>query len=58
MARESGGRGGSKALRREQDSRDKGIEELQRKNAKLIDDLARTNRDLVRTNRDLVLHQP
>ena len=54
MARESGGRGGSKALRREQDSRDKGIEELQRKNAKLIDDLARTNRDLARTNRDLV----
>ena len=52
MARESGGRGGSKALRREQDSRDKGIEELQRKNAKLIDDLARTNRDLVRTTRD------
>ena len=54
MARESGGRGGSKALRREQDSRDKGIEELQQKNAKLIDDLARTNRDLARTNRDLV----
>ena len=52
MARESGGRGGSKALRREQDSRDKGIEELQRKNAKLIDDLARTNGDLVRTTRD------
>ena len=52
MARESGGRGGSKAPRREQDSRDKGIEELQRKNAKLIDDLARTNRDLARTTRD------
>ena len=53
MAGESGGRVGSGAPRREQDSRDKRIEELQRENAKLIDDLDRTTRDLDRTTRDL-----
>ena len=53
MARESGRRGDSNVPRREQDSRDKCIEKLERENAKLIDDLARTNRDLARTNRDL-----
>ena len=47
MARESGGRDGSGAPRREQDSREKRIEELQRENAKLIHDLDRTTRDLV-----------
>ena len=53
MARESGGRDGSGAPPREQDSRDKRIEELQRENAKLSDDLDRTTRDLDRTTRDL-----
>jgi len=52
MAREGGGRDGSNAPRREQDARDKRIEELQRENAKLIDDLDRTTRDLDRTTRD------
>ena len=52
MARERGGRDGSGTPRREQDSRDKRIEELQRENAKLIDDLDRTTRDLDRTTRD------
>ncbi len=52
MARESGGRDGSGAPRREQDSREKRIEELQRENAKLIHDLDRTTRDLDRTTRD------
>ena len=52
MARESGGRDGSGASRREQDSRDKRIEELQRENAKLVRDLDRTTRDLDRTTRD------
>ena len=50
---ENGGRDGSGAPRREQDSRDQGIEKLQRENAKLIDDLDRTTRDLDRTTRDL-----
>ena len=53
MAGENGGRDGSGAPRREQDSRDQGIEKLQRENAKLIDDLDRTTRDLDRTTRDL-----
>ena len=52
MASESGGRDGSGAPGREQDPRDKRIEELQRENAKLIDDLDRTTRDLDRTTRD------
>ena len=38
---------------RRTDSRDQGIEKLQRENAKLIDDLDRTTRDLDRTTRDL-----
>ena len=42
MARENGRRGGSNVPRREQDSRDNRIEKLERENAKLIDDLART----------------
>ena len=53
MAGENGGRDGSGAPRREQDSRDQGIEKLQRENAKLIDDLDRTTRDLDRTTGDL-----
>ena len=53
MAGENGGRDGSGAPRREQDSRDQGIEKLQRENAKLIDVLDRTTRDLDRTTRDL-----
>ena len=52
MARESGGGDGSKAPRREQDGRDKRIEELQRGNAKLIDELDRTTRELDSTTRD------
>ena len=40
MGRESGRRGGSNAPRREQDSRDKRIEKLERENGKLVDDLA------------------
>ena len=52
MASEGGGRDGSGARRRERDSRDKRIDELQRENAKLTDDLDRTIRDLDRTTRD------
>jgi len=51
VASKSGGRGGSKVPRREQDSRDKRIEELERENAKLNEDLARTTRDRDRWKR-------
>ncbi len=51
MAGESGGGGGSKTPRREQDARDERIEELERENAKLNEDLARTTRDRDRWKR-------
>ena len=51
MASKSGGRGGSRVPQREQDSRDKRIEELERENAKLNEDLARTTRDRDRWKR-------
>ncbi len=51
MAGESGGRGGSGVPRRERDSQDKRIEELQRENAKLIRDLDRTTRERDRWKR-------
>ena len=51
MADESGGRDGSGAPRRKRDSRDERIEELQRENARLIDDLDRTTRDRDRWKR-------
>ena len=51
MAGESGGGGGSKAPQREQDPRDERIEELERENAKLNEDLARTTRDRDRWKR-------
>ena len=51
MARGSGRGGGSKAPRREQEPRDKRIEELQRENVKLNEDLVRTIRDRDRWKR-------
>ena len=51
MAGESGGGGGSEAPRRKRDPRDKRIEKLQRENAKLNEDLARTTRDRDRWKR-------
>ena len=51
MAQGSGRGGGSKAPRREQEPRDKRIEELQRENVKLNEDLVRTIRDRDRWKR-------
>ena len=51
MARGSGRGGGSKAPRREQEPREKRVEELQRENVKLNEDLVRTIRDRDRWKR-------
>ena len=51
MARGSGRGGGSKAPRQEREPRDKRIEELQRENVKLNEDLVRTIRDRDRWKR-------